>query len=35
MAELDAYHATSHPVSMEAYELSDKGLTTIGLYEQP
>lgn len=31
----EAYRATAHPVSMEAYELSDKGLTTIGLYEQP
>ena len=31
----EAYHATSRPVSMEAYELSDKGLRTIGLYQEP
>lgn len=31
----DAYHATSWPVSMEAYEVSDKGIRTIGLYQEP
>jgi len=31
----DAYHSTAYPVSMEAYELSDKGLKTIGLYQEP
>lgn len=31
----EAYHATGYPVSMEAYELSDKGLRTIGLFQDP
>lgn len=31
----EAYHATGYPVSMEAYELSDKGLKTIGLFQDP
>ncbi|HWB60307.1 MAG TPA: hypothetical protein VG733_12505 [Chthoniobacteraceae bacterium] len=31
----DAYHERSHPVSTEVYELTDKGLTTIGLYGDP
>ena len=31
----EAYHATSYPVSMEAYELSDHGLKTIGIYQEP
>lgn len=31
----EAYRETDHPVSMEAYELSDKGLITIGLYQEP
>ncbi len=30
-----AYHSSTYPVSMEAYELSDKGLKTIGLYQEP
>jgi hypothetical protein len=31
----DAYHATAWPVSMEAYELSEQGLKTVGLYQTP
>lgn len=31
----EAYRATSYPVSMEAYELSEKGLRAIGLYQEP
>ena len=31
----EAYRATARPVSMEVYELSDKGLVTIGVYEEP
>ena len=31
----DAYHATSYPVSMEAYELSSQGLKSIGIYQEP
>jgi len=31
----DTYRATSYPVSMEAYELSDQGLKTVGVYQEP
>lgn len=30
-----AYRDTPYPVSMEAYELSDEGLKTVGVYEEP
>ena len=30
-----AYHDSTYPVSMEAYELSEKGIRTIGLYQEP
>ncbi len=30
-----AFHSSACPVSMEAYELSDKGLITIGVYPEP
>ena len=31
----EAYRATSYPVSMEAYELSEQGLKAVGLYPEP
>ncbi len=31
----EAYHSSTYPVSMEAYELSNKGIKTIGLYQEP